>query len=190
MEQSIITLPTQATGRVDVGRLLRETQQIDDFLKQAAIRQPGTQLKLPKTTRLLDEFMVSNKLNLLHDADREQVLKFLSMVKAKAPVLHMSFGVDPSPSFVQKLIIWLRGEIHPLLLLQIGLQPNIGAGCVVRGTNKYFDLSLREHFKKQRPLLMEKIHGDMQQAAAREASATSEIPEATPVTPTQEVNHG
>jgi F0F1-type ATP synthase delta subunit len=69
----------------------------------------------------------------------------------------MSFSADPSPQFTQKLAAWLRQEIHPFVLLQVGLQPNIGAGCVVRTTNKYFDFSLRERFKSKRPLLMEKL---------------------------------
>jgi hypothetical protein len=133
---------------------------------------------MPKTSRLLDEFTSTNKLNLLHDKDRARALSFLISVKAKAPVLHMSFSVDPSPAFIQKLMTWLRAEIHPLVLVHVGLQPNIGAGCVVRGTNKYFDFSLRQHFKKQRSLLMEKLQGDMQQQAA-----TSEAPQQTPQQP-------
>ncbi|HTE22666.1 MAG TPA: hypothetical protein VK674_06520 [Candidatus Limnocylindria bacterium] len=158
-------LPVEVASRTDVGRLVREVEQIDTFLGQAAIRQPGTSVKVPKTSRLLDDFVSSNKLNLLHEKDRSRVLNFLIMVKAKAPLLHMSFGVDPAPVFVGKLMTWLREEVHPLVLLQIGLQPNIGAGCVVRTNNKYFDFSLREHFKKQRPLLIRKLHGDMEAGA-------------------------
>jgi hypothetical protein len=179
-DASILTLPIQASGRADVGRLLREVEQLDNFLKQATIREPGTSMKLPKTSRLLDEFVSSNKLNLLHEVDRGRVLNFLIMVKAKAPVLHMSFSVDPAPSFVQKLMTWLRAEVHPLVLLQVGLQPNIGAGCVVRGTNKYFDFSLREHFKKQRPLLIEKIQGDMQDGAPTQVAQPVEPTAADP----------
>jgi hypothetical protein len=158
--ESQMILPIQVTGRVDVGRLLRETQAIDNFLKQAVIRQPGTPTKMPKTSRLLDDFLANNNLNLLHDDDRSKALNFLLTVRAKAPILHMSFSVDPSPAFTQKLMAWLRQNIHPLVLVQVGLQPNIGAGCVVRSTNKYFDFSLRQHFKKQRALLVDKLHHD------------------------------
>lgn len=164
--EGYLNLPIQATGRVDVGRILREVEQIDNFLRQAAIREPGTPVKMPKTSRLLDEFTSSNKLNLLHDDDRLRALNFLVEVKAKAPVMHMSFSVDPSPAFTQQITMWLRQEIHPLVLLQVGLQPNIGAGCVMRTTNKYFDFSLREHFKKQRQLLIQKLHGDLQAQAS------------------------
>lgn len=183
-----LTLPIQVTGRADIGRLLREVEQIDNFLKQAAIRQPGTPVKMPKTSRLLDEFAGSNKVNLLHDEDRARTLNFLIAVKAKAPVLHMSFSVDPSPGFIQRLTTWLRTEIHPLVLLQVGLQPNIGAGCVVRGTNRYFDLSLREHFKKQKLLLVDKLHGDMQTSVteAQDANPVSpDVPPAAPEPPTE-----
>ena len=52
---------------------------------------------------------------------------------------------------------WLRREIHPVVLLTVGLQPSIGAGCIVRSTNKQFDFSLREDFLKKHDLLMAKI---------------------------------
>lgn len=175
MSEGTLVLPIQVTGRVDVGRLLREVEQIDSFLKQAAIREPGTAVKMPKTSRLLDEFTGTNKLNLLHDDERAKALSFLISVKAKAPMMHMSFSVDPAPAFVEKVTTWLRQEIHPLVLLQVGLQPNIGAGCVVRTTNKYFDFSLREHFKKQKSLLVDKLHGEMQSVAPAEGQPGEQV---------------
>lgn len=158
-DRNIIILPTNVTGRMDVGRLVREVEALDNFLEQASVRQPGTPMKMPKTSKLLDEMLESNKINALVEEDRKRLLNFLITVRAKAPVLHISFSADPSPVFSQKLVTWLRQNIHPLVLLQIGKQPNIGAGCVVRTTNKYFDLSLKQHFAKQQALLMSKIHG-------------------------------
>ncbi len=108
---------------------------------------------------MLDELLQNNKINALVEVDRKRLLNFLMTVRAKAPIIHMSFSADPSPAFTQKLITWLRENVHPLVLLQVGLQPNIGAGCIVRTTNKYFDLSLRQHFANQQELLMVKLHG-------------------------------
>lgn len=160
-----LVLPLEVVSRVDVNRMLREVAAIDDFLKQAAIRSPGHGAKLPRTSRLLDEFIGANNLNALHEQDRTRMQTFLISVKSKAPVLHMSFAVDPSPSFMQKLMTYLRREIHPLVLVQVGLQPNIGAGCMVRTTNKYFDFSLRQRFKGRRQVLLERLHSVMQEAA-------------------------
>ena len=158
-DKAILLLPLGVTGRMDVGRLVREVEALDEFLEQAAVRTPGTPIQMPKTSKLLDEMLEHNKLNALVEQDRKRLLNFLLTVRAKAPIIHMSFSADPSPLFTQKLIMWLRENIHPLVLVQIGLQPNIGAGCVVRTTNKYFDVSLRQHFAKQQALLMAKIRG-------------------------------
>jgi hypothetical protein len=156
---TILLLPIGAVSRVDVGRLLREIQALDEFLSQAAVRTPGTPVKLPKTSKLLDEVININKLNALVAEDRQRLVSFLMTVKSRAPVLHMSFSADPSPLFVQRLITQLRKEIHPLVLLQVGLQPNIGAGCILRTTNKYFDLSLRQNLKAKHDILLNKIRG-------------------------------
>jgi hypothetical protein len=86
--------------------------------------------------------------------------------------MHISFSADPSPVFTDKLMTWLRREIHPFVLLTVGLQPNIGAGCIVRTTNKQFDLSLRQDFKAKRDLLLEQLT-KAAPAAAQAAAATA-----------------
>jgi hypothetical protein len=154
-----LKLPINVVSRTDVGRLVREVSELDEFLKQSKIREPGTQPKLPKTSRMLDEFLSLNQLNALHEDDRHRLYMFLQTIKERAPVLHMSFAADPSPRFQQRLMTWLRINVDSMVLVQFGLQPNIGAGLVMRTTNKYFDLSLREFFKSKRNLLVEKIHG-------------------------------
>ncbi len=53
-DNRIIVLPTNVTGRMDVGRLVREVEALDNFLEQASVRQPGTPMKMPKTSKLLD----------------------------------------------------------------------------------------------------------------------------------------
>ena len=160
--EGILQLPISVVSRVDVGRLLREFEAIDSFLQQAAIREPGTQMKLPRTSRLFDETVELNKLNMLHEADRHRLNDFLVQVKKNAPVLHMSFSADPSPLFTQRLVTWMRAELHPLVLLQVGMQPNMGAGCVVRTTNKYFDFSLRTRFSDQGSILARLLKGAQQ----------------------------
>ncbi|HSX27389.1 MAG TPA: hypothetical protein VLG25_01260 [Patescibacteria group bacterium] len=152
-------LPTSITTPIDVSRVLREIHDVDDFLDQASIRKPGVQPSLPKTSRLLDELLNTNKLNILVEKDRELVQQLVGEIKAKAPVLHISFSADPTPTFLQKLVAWLRQEIHPLVLIQVGLQPSIGAGCIVRTNNKHFDFSLRQNLRAKRELLMQEISG-------------------------------
>lgn len=158
-------LPIGVITRADVGRLALEAESIDNFLRQAAVRQPGTPIQLPKASQLFDELVSINKLNVLQETDRQRLYQFLKTIRTSAPILHISFSTDPSAVFQQRLITWIRQQMHPFLLLQIGLQPNIGAGCEVRSTNKYYDFNLRQRFKDQRPLLISKLQGSKETAA-------------------------
>lgn len=154
---SKLILPISIITKTDVGRLLREVAGIDDFLEQAAIRQPGTALKLPRTTRVVDEIVSANKVNLLVDTQRKALIEFLTHVRENAPEIHMSFSVEPSPSFTQKIATYMRQNIHPHTLLHVGLQPTIGAGFMLRTTNKYYDFSLRTSLKAKHQLLLDSI---------------------------------
>lgn len=152
-----LQLPLGIVSTVDVGRLLREVDALEIFMKSAEVRQPGTSVQLPKTSKLLDEFLEINKKSALKSEDRQEVSMFLRDLRAHAPSIHMSFSADPSPLFTQRLVQWLRQNIHASILLQIGLQPTIGAGVIVRTTNKYFDFSLRDFFDSKKPILLAKL---------------------------------
>jgi F0F1-type ATP synthase delta subunit len=156
-EQHFAGLPLLVVGPVDIGRLIRELEAVDETLHQTELRTKAHATELPKISQLMDQTVELNKLNLLQAADRQRLLDLLTLVKAEAPLLHISFSADPNAAFMEKLVAWLRREIHPLTLLTIGLQPNLGAGCIVRTTNKSFDLSLRQDFKDKRDLLMAKL---------------------------------
>jgi len=167
-----LKLPVLVFGVVEVRRLKRELQALEDFMHQTAIREPGAPVALPRLSRLLDALATDNSRNLLQEDDRAELGQFLSAIEQTAPTIHISFAGDPSSAFVAKMVTWLRGNIHPQVLLQIGLQPAIAAGCVVRTPNKVFDLSLRHNLLDQRAKLME----------ALDALATPKAPaEAAPV---------
>jgi F0F1-type ATP synthase delta subunit len=155
-EPKSMTLPFSVASPADVGRLMHELELIDNALLQHRLK-GGTEAKLTKTSRLMDQTVQFNKLNLLNQADRAHLKQFLDSIKRQAPVIHMSFSADPSPRFLEQLVTWLRKEIHPAVLLTIGLQPNIGAGCILRTTNKQFDFSLRQNFRRKRSLLVEQL---------------------------------
>jgi F0F1-type ATP synthase delta subunit len=164
VSESKLSLPSAVTGPADINRLIRELSMISDSLLQLGLRSSGTTVKMPQTSHLMDQIIGLNKLNLLKSTDRQTLKRYLATVQTKAPVLHISFSTDPAPAFIEKLMTWLRRELHPQILLTIGLQPNIGAGCILRTTNKYFDLSLRQTFTEKRKLLLQEL-------SAREAPA-------------------
>lgn len=152
-----MVLPVQVAGMVDVGRLIRELDQIDNIVLQLTLKADGGEVKMPKTSRLMDQTVQLNHLNLLDQAHRDALKAFLENVREHSPIIHMSFSADPPASFTEKLMGWLRREIHPQLLLTVGVQPTIGAGTIVRTANKQFDFSLRTDIESKRAMLLEKI---------------------------------
>lgn len=151
-------LPTIVSGVVEVHRLLRELESLEGYFRQAAIRSAKTRKDmLPKMSRMLDALATENNCNLLQAAERAQLVQFLQAVNTQAPRVHVSFASDPSAAFMAKIVRWFRGSVHQAILVQVGLQPTIAAGCVIRTTNKLFDFSLRHRFDKQHTLLLEAL---------------------------------
>lgn len=153
-----ILLPLSVMTVIDLSRVGRELEQLDEFLIQSAIRTPGTPMQLPRLSKMLDDVAVANKVNLLDEKHRKALLNALSYLKQHAPKLHISFAAEPSGTFVNKLAEYIRTNISPVALLQVGLQPTIAAGCILRSPNRQFDLSLRQHLKDKRTQLGEYIH--------------------------------
>ncbi|MBX4199663.1 hypothetical protein KW789_02105 [Candidatus Saccharibacteria bacterium] len=157
MEQ--LKLPVGIVNKGDVMRLQRELNALNDFFVGASARKTGTPMQLPKTTRRLSELAEVNGVNLLEQSHREALYTSMEGILNDAPVLHISFASEPTPKSVEPILEWMRNQIHPQTLLQVGLAPSIAAGCVLRTPNKFFDMSIRNHLQKQAHFLGELIAG-------------------------------
>lgn len=150
---SAFTLPPTIVGRTDISRLLRELE----TLEASSVKTKNPPAQPLKITGLLSQIVAANDYDLSDKNHRQHLSQQLTTVRDRAPAVHISFATEPSPKIIETLLGWLRSNIHPYLLLQIGLQPSIAAGCVLRTPNKIFDLSLRAYFEKQKPYLLELI---------------------------------
>jgi F0F1-type ATP synthase delta subunit len=184
-------LPTQVFGVVEVRRVSRELEALNEYMRQAGLREAGTkQDTLPRVSRLLDATAAENNLNLLVPEDRKALTAELEQVLEKAPTVHMSFASDPSAAFLEKIVSWLRSNIHPFMLIRLGLQPSIAAGCVMRTANRAFDFSLRHRFTEERKLLLYSLEAEsprtpaaapQPQAVAAPVPAQQPTPQPAPV---------
>lgn len=148
-----LSLPLSVVTRSDVSRSLRELAALDDYFHQAAIR--GSQAQdMPAISRTLDGLAAANSLNLLHPEARASLKEFLTRLKAQAPVVHISFPSEASDPFLAKILEWFRREVHPHVVLHVGLQPELAAGCLVRTTNKLLDFSFRKRFEQSKQKLI------------------------------------
>lgn len=154
-----LRLPNTVISPIDVARLLRELNNLDDFFVGVKNRQAGTSMQLPKLSRQLDQLSHDNELNLLDETHRANLKQTLMAIYEGAPKLHISFASEPSSKPFEEILSWLRKNIHQHTLVTVGLQPAIAAGCVVRTANKLFDMSLRGSLETQRPYLARLIKG-------------------------------
>lgn len=168
---SELKLPVLVFGVVEVRRLKREIEALEEYMAQAATREPGKQPALPRVSRLLDALATDNRMNLLQPEHRKHLKSFLANTERHAPTIHISFATDPSSAFTAKIVTWLRASIAPNVLLEVGLQPTIAAGCIVRTTNKIFDLSLRQHFADAESVLLEALEHEAAAVAPQAAPA-------------------
>lgn len=162
-----LKLPLSITSTQDLHRLIREVEAVDNYVRQSAIR--GQKLtSLPRLTNTLESLLRDNQFDILKDATRNEIFKLLNDLLTGAPVVHMSFAVEPPSSMTQKIVGWFRENVHPAVMLQIGIQPTIAAGCVLRTPNKFFDFSLRQHLKTNQGKLMESIRKHGEESLAQE----------------------
>lgn len=158
-QRRTLLLPMGLSTQADLSKVIREAEALDNFLRDGAIRSPGSPMQLPKSSKMFENLTTGSSLNMLQPEDREYLLKSLLWLRQNAPVLHMSFSSEPSLTFLEHLTTWLRQNISPFVLVQVGLRPNIGVGCVVRTTNKYFDFSLSRRFVAERDVLTRELAG-------------------------------
>ena len=147
-----LKLPLQIMTKADVSRLGREVDGIAAFFASAAIKGATTKT-VPQASQQLTALINDNGLNLLKESDRNNLVVFLKFLREKAPIVHASFATDPKPDFLMKIVGWFQTEAHPHVLLQVGLRPDIAAGCVIRTANKYFDFSFKKHFEASKAKL-------------------------------------
>ena len=152
-------LPVGIVTSGDLVRLTRELEALEATLQQARMQTNAPIAKLPRATRNIEEFASTNRLNLLLPDDRQRMGAYLAHTMKTAPVIHISFAAEASRKFTTEIIMWFRQNVREDVLLNIGLEPNIAAGCVVRTTNKQFDFSMRAHFARQEGLLLERLRG-------------------------------
>lgn len=151
-----IVLPIGLISPADVRRLRRSANDLADYLRQLELKNSDEPLPKPRAG-LLAEFASANKLDLASVVGCQRAATLLTELSELAPIVHISFADEPSTGALQKILGWFRQNVHPFILINVGLQPSVGAGCYLRTTNRYFDLSLRRRLLDHREILVNQL---------------------------------
>ena len=153
------SLPATIVTKVDVSRLVRELERVDNELTTMAVRaKTGASVAdSPVFSDQLAEFLDCNDISLGTSAQRSELIKQLRLLKDSLPVIHMTFAVPADRESLGQLAQWLRTTIHPQVVIAAGLQPALVAGVYMRTPNKVHDLSLRAQLDGQHDLLVKEL---------------------------------
>ena len=150
--------PSALISRADLARLVREVESLDNELEAQKVKGLGDGgYHMPTMSRGLSDFIELNKIDVTQDHVRMTFKEQLRALKDKAPIIHMTFAVDAEPDFLQKLITWIRAEIHPQALVSVGLQPSLVGGVYVRTPNHVHDFSIKSLLAGKRELMIQQL---------------------------------
>lgn len=152
------TVPASIATMHDIGKLQRELAALQQYFSSAAKRPSGSPMALPATTSQLENIARQNDCNLLHEADRDKLARVLVTIRQQAKPVDISFAGIPSAMFLQKIVTWFRTNVHKDIVLNVGHDPSIASGCVVRTAHKTYDLSLGHKLLDNRQVLIDLIH--------------------------------
>jgi len=151
-----LKLPTSIASRRDVIRLHRELRSFIDVTTQSIMRHDNP-IKYPAISDQLRDIAVLNQIDMRQPKNNQALLARVDAIKEHAPSVHISFPTEPTQEVLQRLVEWFRKEIDPHVVIQVGIQPTIAAGVVVRTPNHQFDFSLRRHLYENRHKLGEAL---------------------------------
>lgn len=147
-------LPLSLVGRPDILRIIRELESLENEISQQSVRKVAAKINYSPSLATL---VVENHIEMTDIEQRRALRQKLIDIKDKSPQVQISFAVEPPTAVVGKVLLWLRREIDTSILLSVGIQPGIAAGCVLKTTSKYFDFSLRRHLLDHSDVLVERL---------------------------------
>lgn len=153
------TLPPSIVSKVDIARLVREFEAVDNAMttRDVRTRAGGIGDDLSAMSPQLTAFLDENKLNLEDASERAEYLRHLKALKKNIRVMNMTFAVVADPESLQQLAAWVRESIHPQLVIEAHLQPALVAGMYLRSQNHVFDFSVRNALKEKRGELKKEL---------------------------------
>lgn len=165
-----IMLPPRLVSKVDLSRLVREVEQIDNEFEAQKARarsqhdaaagegaETRIEYRIPPMSRSLSDFLELNGVDISDDHARPKLKEDLRHMKDSAPLLHMTFAVPADSDSLQELVDYIRREIHPQAILSVGLQPALVGGAYIRTPNHVHDFSMRAFLDNKRDILLKAL---------------------------------
>ncbi len=158
-DHSEFTLPTSVVSKVDLARLVKEFEALDNAYTSKSVRKKAgaSTEDMPAMSPQLTTFLDLNPVELDNTSARSAYVKQLRLLKDNVKVMNMTFAVVADPESLQKLSAWVRESIHPQTVIDVHFQPALVAGVYLRSQSHVFDFSVRNALKAKRSELKKEL---------------------------------
>jgi len=173
-----LLLPISLTGKKELIKVQRELESLSEAMIATKVsnKELGQPRPLPTLSDVTSELVSANEI-VLDSKSVPELIKQLQAIRDRAPMLRVSFAVEPDRASIAKIVSWFRKEINPGLLLQVGIQPSIAGGCVVQTPGNRYDFSLRKHIlgstDKFKAVLAKEVFGHNEETEVAEPIAAT-----------------
>lgn len=168
----LLVLPSFLATKGEVHKMLTELLQIEKFLDEAKMRQPGTKLSLPQTTADLDKFADANGRNVLNHDHRGEMARFLRAVYKYAPEIAVMVSPNAEKQLIDKIIEWFRQNVHAQTLISRSDQARLNGGAIIRIKHKSYDFSLNSRLAIADSVLASGLSGQKEPVAQNPARSS------------------
>ena len=172
-KQKQLKLPNRIVTRRDVIETAREFEQLRDSLTAKQV--PGSTVVVQDPTERARAVLDENGVKELTVEVADSLQKNLQNLADHAPMLRFVFAGEPEVDFLQKLISWVRTEVHPAGLVLYTIQPQIAGGYILTTDQRRYDHSWRAVLEAN-PVALGKLLRETDEPAA-----TTPLPEQAPV---------
>tara|TARA_Y100001970_G_scaffold250241_1_gene321816 strand:- start:256 stop:738 length:483 start_codon:yes stop_codon:yes gene_type:complete len=151
-----VALPESVVTKADLSRLIREVEEYSEVAYQAEVRgstAPSVHYASPAL-----QFLARQQEGILNSRQaRHTLLDQLHTLQGVVIPVHVGFASQPSIKALQQLVVWFRKNVDPSIVVQVGVDPSIIGGCVVRTTNRVFTFTLAEALRSSQTALAKEV---------------------------------
>ena len=182
-----LKLPNSIGGKRDLILAMRQVESILNDRLQDEVRERYGAKKVGTNVgeKMLGEILETNKLK----DDTQTLKKILQQMegfKQHAPQVRVAVSQEPDQDLYKRLVAWFRKEIHPGILVQIGVQPTIGGGFILTTPMRRYDFSLKTRILSSTPKFIEIMHRNAEKHPAPAPVAAAEQPQPVMAEPSQQ----
>ena len=105
----------------------------------------------------LQELAVANGVGKINVATINDLLKFIDTLLDESPEITMTLASAPGNDERAELMMRLRRQLDPKLLVHFIIRPELLAGCVVRTKTAVFDMSLAKALRQNQQKLVTRL---------------------------------